>query len=114
MPAKKKAKVVTQEKYAPPDLVIPKRLGGGVLKIYFVREVPSGVIVHYALAYINHLICNADNGRVLGYDNSHGYSHRHYMNEKIDEPFTTYNEIYEKFMIEWRQIAMDFVKGSRK
>lgn len=113
MAGRRKTKPKTQEKYAPEDLAIPKRLGGGVLKIYVIREVPSGVVIHYSLAYINQLICAIDNGRVLGYDNSHGYSHRHFMGKITPEKFSSYTEIYENFMDEWRQIAMDFVKGLR-
>jgi hypothetical protein len=31
------------------------------------------------LAYINHSTFYKDNGRVVGYDNSHHVHHRHYM-----------------------------------
>jgi hypothetical protein len=37
-----------------------------------------GRVVRYSLAYINHLIYADDNGRVLGYDSTHGHRHRHY------------------------------------
>jgi len=45
-------------------------------------------VVKYNLAYINHRRCSVDNGRVLGYDNSRDYHHRHYMGhvEKIEFP----------------------------
>lgn len=39
-----------------------------------IRESPSKKVISYALAYINPLIFSGDNGRVLGHDNSHGYS----------------------------------------
>lgn len=35
-------------------------------------------VVRYSLAYINPRLCVVDNGRVLGYDNSHDYHHRHF------------------------------------
>ena len=74
-----KKRFKTQEIYAPPDVKIPRRLGGGILKERVIRELPSKRVVSYALAYINPIIFSGDNGRVLGYDNSHDYSHRHYL-----------------------------------
>ena len=69
---------VLVEYYVPPDVKIKKKLGGGVLKESVTREQPSGKVLHYALAYINANIYAGDSGRVIGYDNSHGYSHKHY------------------------------------
>ncbi len=103
----------TQEIYAPKDVAIPARLGGGVLKERVIRELPSKKVVSYALAYINPLIFNGDNGRVLGYDNSHGYSHRHYMGTVAPEPFTSYEELYDQFEHEWQTIAVKFVNGEK-
>ena len=39
----------------------------------------GGRVIAYSLAYINHRRCSVDNGRLLGYDDSHGYHHRHFM-----------------------------------
>ncbi len=75
MPAKTRVNLEAQEVYAPPDVRIPRRLGGGVLKERVVRELPSKRVIQYALAYINPQIFSGDNGRVLGYDNAHGFSH---------------------------------------
>lgn len=75
------------------------------------QEMPSSKLRHYALAYINDQIFAGDNGRVLGYDNSHGYAHRHYMGEITPEPDLTWEQIREKFEREWREIAMNFVSG---
>ena len=47
-------------------------------------------IVAYSLAYINLRRFSADNGRVLGYDNSHDYHHRHFMGAVERVEFTTY------------------------
>lgn len=102
-----------QEIYAPADAQIPRRLGGGVLKERVIREIPSGKVVQYALAYINPLIFSGDNGRVLGYDNSHGFSHKHLMGEMTAEPFPGYEALYERFEAEWQEIAMEFVNGSK-
>ena len=101
----------TQEIYAPKDVAIPARLGGGVLKERVIRELPSKKVINYALAYINPKICGADNGRVLGYDNSHGYAHRHYFGVITPEPFTCYEALYDRFEQEWQTIAVKFVNG---
>ncbi|MGE0329163.1 MAG: DUF6516 family protein [Ramlibacter sp.] len=87
----------SQEIYAPADVQIPRRLGGGVLKERVVREIPSGKVIQYALAYINPLIFSGDNGRVLGYDNAHGFSHRHFKGDVTAEPFPGYEALYERF-----------------
>ena len=102
-----------QEIYAPSDVKIPSRLGGGTLKERVIRELPSKKVVSYALAYINPLIFSGDNGRVLGYDNSHDYSHRHYMGSIAADPFTSYEELYERFEQEWQAIAIKFVNGEQ-
>lgn len=102
-----------QEIYAPDDVRIPRRLGGGVLKERVVRDMRSGKVIQYALAYINPLIFSGDNGRVLGYDNAHGFSHKHFMGELTAEPFPGYEVLYERFETEWQQIAIKFVNGSK-
>jgi hypothetical protein len=98
-------------RYAPDDAVLSKKLGGGKLKELIEQEVLSGKVLHYSLAYINPLIYAKDNGRVLGYDNAHGYSHKHYMGVITHEPFTSWEELRIKFEHEWREIAMKFVNG---
>jgi len=66
----------------------------------------GGVVVKYNLAYINPRICGVDHGRVLGYDNSHGSHHRHFMGkiEKIE--FAGYEMLVDRFEAEvhalWR------------
>ena len=102
-----------QEIYAPADVRIPNRLGGEVLKERVIRELPSKTVVSYALAYINPLIFSADNGRVLGYDNSHNYAHRHYMGVVAPDSFTSYETLYERFELEWQEIAVKFVNGEQ-
>ncbi|WP_137894772.1 DUF6516 family protein [Ramlibacter sp. 2FC] len=114
MAAKKKTIPKRQEIYAPPDVQIPRRFGGGVLKERVVRELPSKKVIQYALAYINPLIFSGDNGRVLGYDNAHGFSHKHFMGEMTRESFPGYEALYDRFDVEWKEIAMEFVNGSYK
>jgi len=99
------------ERYAPPDVSIKSKLGGGVLKELVVRELPSRKVIHYALAYINASIHAGDNGRVLGYDNRHDYSHKHYYGTITPEPFDTDEALYERFQSEWMVIAVRYVNG---
>ena len=66
----------------------------------------DGRVVGYALAYINLKRCPVDNGRVLGYDHTHGYHHRHWMGTVEPIEFTTFTELAERFYNEvyelWR------------
>ena len=82
---------------------IPHKQGNGILK-FSVSATSQGVISRYSLAYVNHNICRIDNGRVLGYDNDHGYHHRHYMGKVEPINFTSYEDIAERFESEWREI----------
>jgi len=81
---------------------IPLKKGNGTLSFSFVQD-ENGSIVDYSFAYINHQVCSKDNGRVLGYDNSHGEHHRHIMGkyEKVD--FISFDDTKEKFEKEWRE-----------
>jgi len=45
-----------------------------------------------------------DNGRVLGYDNSHDYHHRHFMGEVEVTEFTTYVALVERFIGEVHEL----------
>lgn len=82
---------------------LPDKKGNGILK-FLAYEDSKGCISKYSLVYINHNICRIDNGRVLGYDNNHGYHHRHFMGQIEDVNYTTYEEIAERFENEWREI----------
>jgi hypothetical protein len=113
MAVKGKVNLPKTERYAPRDAQIPKRLGGGVLKELVVRELPSRKVIEYALAYINPSIYSSDNGRVLGYDNSHGFSHKHYLGDRTDEDFTSYEALYDLFQEEWMAIAMEHVNKGK-
>jgi hypothetical protein len=54
-------------------------------------------VVKYSLAYINARMCAVDNERVLGFDNTHQYHHRHFMGgiEKIE--FHGYEALVARF-----------------
>lgn len=64
----------------------------------------KGEIVKYSLAYIDFSIYAGDNGRVLGYDNAHGFHERHSMGKAEQIAFTTYTEQFERFIAEVRQL----------
>lgn len=64
----------------------------------------ANAIVKYSLAYINHALCSADNGRVLGYDNAHGRHEGHRMGKVELVPFTTYQDCVRSFLDEVRRL----------
>lgn len=97
---KKSEKLV---KVADDTVKLPDKKGNGILK-YSASAGKDGVIARYSLAYINYNIFRQDNGRVLGYDNSHGYHHRHYMGKEEKVSFSSFEEIVDRFETEWRQI----------
>jgi len=72
-----------------------------------VWQTVDGEVVRYSLAYINHRICGVDNGRVLGYDNSHEYDHRHFMGTVEPIVFENYESLSRRFYAEvyelWRK-----------
>ena len=82
---------------------IAKKKGNGILKFSASTD-NKGNLVRYSLTYINATIFNDDNGRVLGYDNDHGYHHRHYMGAEEKVNFDSFEEIKERFEAEWRVI----------
>ncbi len=57
------------------------------------------------LAYINPDIYHGDNGRVLGFDNSHGYHHRHCMSEVKEVEFVSHDATQERFQQDWLDIV---------
>ena len=74
-------------------------LGKGIIR----EEVWQGsyrAVVKYNLAFINHALCAADNGRVLGYDKSHGHHHRHYAGRAEKFTFVSYEKLPKRFLKE--------------
>jgi hypothetical protein len=59
-----------------------------------------GRVVRYNLAFINHFLMAEDNGRVLGYDTSHGYHHRHFNGKVEPFDFLSYEETLARFISE--------------
>ena len=64
----------------------------------------DGQVVKYSLAYINPSICGEDNGRVLGYDNSHDHHHRHFMGKQGSFAFSGYEALATRFYDEVREL----------
>jgi predicted transcriptional regulator len=61
-------------------------------------------VVKYSLAYINPAVCAADNGRVLGYDNSHDHHHRRFMGKQERLKFPGYEVLATRFYDEVRDL----------
>jgi hypothetical protein len=81
--------------------------GGGILsyEVWGYQTQGKTVVTRYNLAYINHAIHRGDNGRVLGFDNAHGYHHRHYMGKAEAVEFESYESTLERFQQEWLTIV---------
>ncbi len=82
---------------------ISRKKGNGILR----REVwvdEAGKVVRYNLAYINHNDFALDNGRILGYDNAHGYHHRHYYGTVESIEFLSFKEVEDLFEKEFMEI----------
>ena len=69
-------------------------------KLGVLKKTP-GKITRYNLAYINHRLHSGDNGRVVGYDNQHGYHHRHYFGKVSAVDFVSFEAIEDRFESEW-------------
>lgn len=75
---------------------------GAVLKDEVWYE--DGEVIAYNLAYINLKQCRVDHGRVLGYDNSHGFHHRHFMGKVETIEYTSYDDHLERFIKEVHEL----------
>jgi hypothetical protein len=60
----------------------------------------NGAVTRYSLAYIDPQICSLDDGRVLGYDNAHGYHHRHFMGIETKYEFSGHEKLLRRFQRE--------------
>lgn len=82
---------------------LSRKKGNGILR----REVwvnDKGEVTRYNLAYINHSQIADDNGRVVGYDNAHGYHHRHYYGKVEPVDFTSFLDIESRFEADVEEI----------
>ena len=78
-------------------LARPRR--GAILKEE-VWQRDDRAVVKYSLAYINPRIWAVDNGRVLGYDNSHRGHHPHFMGKVEPVKFVSYSALARRFEAE--------------
>ena len=86
---------------------LKQKSGGGILRYQVWGYVENGetIVTRYNMAYINHSLCSKDNGRVLGYDNAHGYHHRHYMGAVEACDYLSHADTVERFQSEWAEIV---------
>jgi hypothetical protein len=82
---------------------VKKKRGGGLIKIEAWEDM-SGKVARYSMTYINPLLFAGDNGRVLGYDNAHGYHHRPYKGSvSMVENFSNYENLLDRFQQELKE-----------
>lgn len=83
-----------------------QKSGGGVLsyEAWGFKTKNSTTVTRYNLAYINHAIFCEDNGRVLGFDNAHGFHHRHRFGVVEAIEFQSYEATLERFQREWTEL----------
>lgn len=82
--------------------VIPDKRGNGQIRYEVVRD-EKGKVLTYSMAYINERVYSGDNGRVVGYDNAHGYHHRHYMGNIEPVDFISLEDTFIRFEADWHQ-----------
>ena len=100
MATKKRYSKIINEKF-----IVPFQNGGGVIK--FEAWEYQDKVVKYNMVYINKNIFPNDNGRVMGYDNSHNFHHKHYFGEIYElDNFVSYEELVERF----KQDIKEFIK----
>ena len=99
---RKTTKGIRREKRVDDTLYLSGRRRGAVLK----EEVwyAGSQVAKYSLAYINPRICARDNGRVLGYDNTHDDHHRHFMGKIERIEFAGYEALVRRFESEVREL----------
>ena len=101
--AKKAVRRAFQEKVVDDTIALKRPRRGAKLREE-VWQTADGRVTKYNLAYINHLICRVDNGRVLGYDNSHDGHHRHFMGKVEPIAFTGYASLAKRFQDEVHEL----------
>jgi len=85
------------------DEFYPKGRKRGILVRIQAEFSRAGQLLRYSMVLIDARNQAADNGRVLGYDNAHGYHHRHHLGQVEPVEFKSYEDILERFETEYRQ-----------
>ena len=65
-------------------------------------------VVKYNLAFILPHVSGVDHGRVLGYDNAHGFHERHFFGMVEEIAYKEFSEIVMKFYQEVEAIRSDY------
>lgn len=105
---KKKGVVKTEHLVTDESFALHKSKGNGILRRQIWQNA-EGEVTRYSLAYINHQLFAEDNGRVLGYDNAHGYHHKHVMGKIESVSFENFTELEEQFQQEF-EVMHDKIK----
>lgn len=111
----KKAKLTLESLIERESFQLKPKSGGGVLSFEVWGYMQNGktIVTRYNLAYINRLICQKDNGRVLGFDNAHNYHHRHFMGKIAPVKFVSYENTLDRFQREWQEIVREITKDQK-
>ena len=111
----KKSKLKIESQLEREAFKLKSNQGGGILSYEVWGCIADGktLVTRYNLAYINPLLCQKDNGRVLGFDNAHDYHHRHYMGKIAPVEFVSYEQTLERFQQEWQEIVKGIRKGKK-
>ena len=78
-------------------------LGKGLIREEVWQD-SRGTVAKYNLAFINHVLCTRNNGRVVGYDNNHGDHHRHFAGAEENFAFISYERLLKQFLDEVREL----------
>jgi len=91
-----KSKKKNYTKVIDEQFIVPYEKGGGIIKFEALEY--ENKVVKYNMVYINRNLFSNDNGRVMGYDNSHNFHHKHYFGEisELDD-FISYQELVQRF-----------------
>jgi hypothetical protein len=92
--------------------------GGGTIRLETWQDTRTGKVVRYAMTYINHKLCARDNGRVLGFDNSHvhpGFAslhHCHWFGRIIEnKKFVSYDATALRFQRLLKRLRYTYKKA---
>lgn len=103
MPKQDRKRIKSEKLIEDDSITLHKSKGNGILRRQIWCDNENNV-TRYNLAYINYNLFQGDNGRVLGYDNAHGYHHKHYMGIIESVEFISFTHIEARFQQEFEVI----------
>jgi len=99
-----KAKKKHYRKVVDEQYIVPYEKGGGIIK--FEAWEYESQIVKYNMVYINKSVYPNDNGRVMGYDNSHDFHHKHSFGHITElDDFVNYQDLVQRFKNEIKEFV---------